>query len=192
MHDFLAIAGQGKEDSREGQRYPGELVDDVPQFCGITFQEVPAGGHVEEKVLHGYAGAAWQCHRFLSDHPAIFDLDTGTGLVFGPACPQLDLCNGGDGGQCFTTEAHGADMEEVVDVSDLGSRMPFKCHSRICLAHPFSVVYHLYQRLAGILDKKADISSSGVNRVLEQLLHCAGWSLDDLSGGYLIGNVVGQ
>ncbi len=60
------------------------------------------------------------------------------------------------------------------------------------IAHALAVVDDLYKGFAGILDNKPDIGGPGVDGVFQQFLDGAGGPLDDLPGGYLVGNIIGQ
>jgi len=129
----------------------------MPHLRRIALQEVPARGDIEEEIFHGDAGAGGCSDRLLPGHAAILDLDTRTRFIFGPPGPQLDLGHSGDRRERFTTKSHRTDMEQVVDIPDLGSGMPFERHAGIRFAHAFPVVDDLDQRLPRVLDEQADI-----------------------------------
>ena len=83
-------------------------------------------------------------------------------------------------------------MKKVVDIPDLGGRVPFEGHPGICFSHAFPVVGDLDQCLAGFLNEEADIGGTGVDGVLQQFFHGAGRSLDHLPCCDLVGDVIGQ
>jgi hypothetical protein len=68
--------------------------------------------------------------------------------------------------------------------------MPLEAHAGIRLTHARSIIDHLYQRFACIIDDQPDLRSSGINGILQQFFYGAGRSLDNFAGGYLVGNIV--
>lgn len=82
-------------------------------------------------------------------------------------------------------------MKKIVDILNLGGSMPLEGHSGVRFGHAFSIIYHLYQRFPGILNKQTDIRSAGIYRILEQLFHGAGRSLNNLTRRDLVGDVIG-
>src|SRR6185437_13575822 len=153
MHQLMSVTGQREKDGWKGQSDTYEFIDDMPHLRRIALEKIPAGRDVEKEILHRNVRTRGHSHRFLAHDTAVLDPDKGAGLVFRSSRFQLDLRDGGDGRQRFPTEPHRFDMEKIVDLPDLGRRMPFECHTGIGLAHPFTVVYHLDQRLPSILDE---------------------------------------
>jgi hypothetical protein len=81
--------------------------------------------------------------------------------------------------------------KQVFYAADLGSGVPSETKFRVCFVHPLAIVHYLHQRLACIIDDKLNGGGRCVDRIFQLLLYCAGRSLNDLSGGDLIGNMVG-
>jgi hypothetical protein len=70
--------------------------------------------------------------------------------------------------------------------------VPLDRQPRIRRFHPFPVVLDPDLLLAAELDVNGQALRTGVDRVLDQLLDDGGRALDDLAGGYLVGEVRGQ
>ena len=70
--------------------------------------------------------------------------------------------------------------------------MTLKCHTSIRIAHPRTIVDHLYERAAGILKYDGNRVGSGINRVLYKLLYYRCRTLYHLSGCYLVSHRVGK
>jgi hypothetical protein len=82
-------------------------------------------------------------------------------------------------------------MEKVIYLSYFRSGMAFKAHPRIGAAHAFSVVNHLYQRLAGIVYYQSYFSGGGIHGVFQQFLNGTCGPLDHFAGSYLVSDIIG-
>mgnify|MGYP000848748062 CR=1 FL=1 len=70
--------------------------------------------------------------------------------------------------------------------------MSLEGHAGVSLGHALAVVNHLNECTAGVFDDDGDVCGAGVNGVFHQLLDNGGGSLDDFTGSYLVGDVVGE
>src|SRR5262245_59782975 len=70
--------------------------------------------------------------------------------------------------------------------------MAVECEHRILPTHAGTVVAHLDQRLAALLEAHPHTPRVGVERVLDQLLDYRRRPLDHFTGGDLIGDGIGQ
>ena len=75
---------------------------------------------------------------------------------------------------------------------DLAGGMPLQAQPRVLRAHADAVVLDPDEPLAAVLDGDGDARRLGVDGVLDQLLDHRGRPLDDLTGGDLVGQIVGQ
>ena len=82
--------------------------------------------------------------------------------------------------------------EEVGSLLDLRGRMPFEGQPCIRLAHTHAIVNHLQQRTTGIAHDNLYVRSTGIQRILDQLLEAGRRTLNNLAGGYLVGYTIGQ
>ena len=91
-----------------------ELINGVPQFHGIALQEIPAGRHIEEQVLHHHARPDFAGHGLRGLKFSPLHGQAHAQLVFLPAGAQFDPGNAGNAGQRLSTEAHGREGEQVI------------------------------------------------------------------------------
>ena len=70
--------------------------------------------------------------------------------------------------------------------------MPAQRQAQLIGPHAVAIVEHLDQPPAAVLDAHGHAGGPGVEAVLDQLLHHRGWAFDDLAGGDLVGDQVGQ
>ena len=82
--------------------------------------------------------------------------------------------------------------DEVVGAGDLAGRVPLEAEPRVVGRHADAVVLDAHEPLAAVLDRDRDARRLGVDGVLDQLLDDRGGALDDLAGGDLVGQIVGQ
>src|SRR5262245_7532366 len=70
--------------------------------------------------------------------------------------------------------------------------MPFQAETRVVGLHPDAVVFDSDELLAAVLDGDDETPGVGVDGVLDQFLDDRGGTLDDLTRGNLVGEVVWQ
>jgi hypothetical protein len=58
--------------------------------------------------------------------------------------------------------------------------------------HAAAIIGNLDELLASGLDLNLDACGTGVEGVLQQLLHYGRWALNDLAGGDLVSDVLGE
>ena len=158
----------------------------------VGLEEVAAGGHIEEEVLDRNGGAVLGGDGLVGAHLTAFDEDERTRLVFGGLGLEFHVGNGGDGGQCLTTEALGGDVEQIVGAPQLGGGVPLEAEPCILERHSLAVVDNLYQSPAGILDDELDVGGTGIDGVFQEFLDDRGRALHHLTGGNLVGHGIGQ
>ena len=169
-----------------------ELLLDVGHLDVVGLEEVAAGGHIEEEVLDRNGGAVLGGDGLVGAHLAAFDKHERAGLALGGLGLEFHVGDGGDGGQCLTTEALGGDVKQVVGTPQLGGGVPLEAEPRILERHSLAVVDNLYQSPAGILDDELDVGGTGIDSVFQEFLDDRGRALHHLTGGYLVGHGIGQ
>jgi hypothetical protein len=70
--------------------------------------------------------------------------------------------------------------------SDFRCAMTNQCECSIVAIHSRSVIADANQLVAALLDRDFDRRRSGIERVLDELLHHRRWTLDHFAGSYLI------
>ena len=70
--------------------------------------------------------------------------------------------------------------------------MAFEAEQRVIAAHAQAVIHHAHQTAPARLDLHHHPRGLRIERVLDQLLHHAGRPLNHLTGGDLIGHLLGQ
>lgn len=70
--------------------------------------------------------------------------------------------------------------------------MPFKRHEGIVAVHPVPIVGDSNQAASARIQFHRDPSGPSIDGIFNQLLDDAGWSFNDLTCRYLIGDVIWQ
>ena len=182
-----------------GEGVVGDEGGDVGQLGGLGLEEFAAGGGVEEEIADGDSGADGEAGGVGAEDGAAGDLDEGAGGVGaggigcgGGAGFEGDAGDGGDGGQGLAAEAEGADGEEVVGGAELGGGVALEAEQRVVADHAVSVIGDAEELAAAGFDVDADAGRAGVDGVFEELFDDGGGALDDLAGGDLVGDLIGE
>jgi hypothetical protein len=70
--------------------------------------------------------------------------------------------------------------------------VPFQAEQRVVAAHAEAVVHHAHEAAPPRLNLHRYARSLGIQRILDQLFHDAGRTLNHFAGGDLIGHLLGQ
>jgi hypothetical protein len=151
-----------------------------------------AGGGVEEEVTNGDGGAGRAGSIFDGENFASGNFEASAGGVVGRAGDEFEAGNGGDGGERLTAEAEGGDGEKIVGGADFGGGVAFEGEEGVIADHAATVVGDADEAAATGFDFDADVGGSGVEGVLEELLNDGGGTVDDLAGGDLVSDLVGE
>jgi hypothetical protein len=108
------------------------------------------------------------------------------------ATGQGKPADAGDGGERFTAKTHGRDGGEILGLPDLRGRMALQAEQGVIAAHAVAIVRHPDERAPAGTDLDRDAMGVGIEGILDEFLHDRGRALDDLAGGDLVGDVVGE
>ena len=174
---------------RERKREPPHQRLDVAELRGRRAQELAASGNAREEVFdphHGAGGSGGGCHG--GDAP-LEVLDTP--CIVTVAQPRRDARarDAADAGEGFTTEPHARDVPQVLDVADLRRGVRQEDRLEVFGRHAVAVVPHLDQVTPAFAHGDVDAGGSGIERVLDELLHDGGRALHDLACGDLVDDV---
>jgi hypothetical protein len=106
--------------------------------------------------------------------------------------PDDHVGHGADRRQRLAPEPERRDLEEVLHVADLARRVRGEREAEVLEVHPLPVVHDPDELATAFLHLDEDALRPRVERVLDQLLHHRGGSLDDLPRGDLVHDVLGQ
>ena len=154
-------------------------------------EELPAGRHPAEQVLHPDLGAR-ACRGRGEPRLSVLEADLGAlgRPVQGGA--QHQPGHRGDGRQRLAPEPEGPDGEEVLRGAELARGVAPDTEHSVVAGHPRAVVRHLDEAGPPALDDHSDGAGAGVERVLAQFLDHRGGALDDLAGGDLVDERVAE
>lgn len=105
---------------------------------------------------------------------------------------ELDPGDRGDRSQGFTSKPEGADPLQLFEAVDLAGRVAIECQQDVVTSHAPAVVDHPHKPLATGFEHDAHFVGTCIERVLDQLLDHRRRPLDDLTGGDLTDQMVGQ
>ena len=189
--DVFAVVGKGEGYVRAGEGHPLKLLHNVAELNVVAFEELAAGGDVVKEIPHRNVGA-----HGAGDLPGALVLGGGHGhfhaqLLAVHAGTEGHLRHGGDGSQGLSAEAEGKDMMQVLGRCQLGSGMPLEAQHGVVRRHAAAVVDDLDEGAAGIGHHHLHIRGAGIHRILHEFLHHGSRSLDHLSRGNHVRNILG-
>lgn len=187
--DELALMPDREADVGPRQRVAAHGLHAMGQFGRIGLQELAAGGRREEQLAHLDAGAARAGGRLQLAAARVQPVGMGVG---GRAAGDGHVRHRRDGGQRLTAKAHGRDRFEVVQVGDLAGRVALEGQRQLGHRDAAAVVLDDDGAHAAGHQLDLDVLRAGVQRVVHQLAHDRGRALDDLAGGDLADQLVGQ
>ena len=164
-----------------GQRVASDQIGDPASLGVLRLEELATGRDVVEQIVHthdGPAGGPDRLHR--SDLPR-FDNDTRPDLFAGGPRYELQPAYSPDRGQGLAAEAEACDRHQVVDGLQLGGRIASNRQRDFLRRDSRTVIGHLDKAATALFDANLDGPSTGVERVLDQLLDDRGRPLDDLT-----------
>ncbi len=99
--------------------------------------------------------------------------------------------DGADRGQRLAAKTERADMQQVIAV-ELRGRVPLDREREVSVGHALAVVADADKPAAAAVGHDLDAGRAGIERVLDQLLHHAGGTLDHLAGGDAVDHGLGE
>ncbi|EHM54527.1 hypothetical protein HMPREF9080_01238 [Cardiobacterium valvarum F0432] len=166
-----------------------ELLD-VGALGALAFEEFFPRRGVVEKVADFDGGAGRVCggadgeSQMWTDAPGLF-------LSFG-AAGQGGFGDGGDTRQGLAAKAEGSDVFEVVDVLDFAGGVGGEGEGEVVGVDAAAVVADADEFAAAVFDVDIDVGRAGVNGVFDDFFDHRGGAFDDLAGGDLVDEAVGQ
>ena len=94
-----------------------------------------------------------------------------------------------DAGERFAAKPERANRSEVVGAGNLAGGVPLDRETRVLGVHPLAVILDAERLLPTELDGHRDPPRTGIECVLDELLHDRRGPLDDLAGGDLVGKM---
>ena len=171
LKDQLAVADQAEAAFRVGQRVAGDDLQNVPGLGGSLFEELEAGRHVGEQVLHGdhRAGRPALGLRGSRSWPSATRNSVPAGSI-GRCGQQRHLGHRADAGQRLTAKTERGEMIQVAGGRDLAGRMALKEQGRLGRRDAAAVVLNADQPATALADLHAIVGRARIQAVLYQLL----------------------
>ena len=189
---LLPVVRQREAHLEARQRQALQHAHDVLKLGRLGAQEFAARRHVEEQVAHLDTGAGgMRGRRGRRDHAIARLHRPGVRRIRG-ARNQRQAGHGRDTGQRFAAKPQGRDVLEVVQRGDLAGGMARESDADLLRRDADAVVAHADQAAAAAFQLDLDAPRARVQGVLDQFLDHRGRPFDDLAGGDLIDECVGQ
>ena len=165
---------------------------DMRQFGRFRSQKFLARRRIEKEIADRDRRPEWQPRFFDADHLAAIDFEHRPGGFFFGAGFQMQSRDRSDRRQRLAAKSQRRNAQQIVGFFDFRGRMALEGQHGIVAHHPTTVVGDLDQFLSARLDLYANARGTGVQRVLQQLLHHRRGTLHHLAGGDLVGNSFGE
>jgi len=161
----------------------------VRELGGLGLQELAPRRSVVIKIGDVDDGAMIERRR---RHDAVVGIDAPG--VRGPGGKAGDrrACDCRDRGERLATKAHRADVLEIVEACDLARRMAVERECEFVARDAAAVVGHPDAPHTPLFELYFDRAGAGIDGVLEQFLEHRGGPFDDLAGGDLVDQEVGE
>ena len=187
LFDQLAVVPDREANMRAGERMATHGVQAMRQLRGVGLEELAAGRRAEKQFLDFDRGAR----------------GAGAGAQFAAACvekvpvggigggrEQGEFGDGSDGGQCFTTEAHGGHGFEIMQAADLAGGVALHGERELLGRDAATVVLDGNQAHATGLQADGDLGRAGIEGIVQQFAHHGSGAFDDFAGGDLADELV--
>ena len=178
---------------RMGKRVVGDQRGHVRQLCGFCAQEFAARGRVEEEIGDGDCGSARQGGVVHVENFAAGNFDAAFRRASSPVeVSRVTRATEAMEGSASPRKPSVAMESNSSAVRSLEVAWRSKASSASSRFMPLAVVGDANQPSSARLDLDANAGGSGIKRVLEQFLHDRGGPVDHLTGGDLVGHLVGK
>ncbi len=161
-------------------------------FGVFALQEFAPGRSVEIQLAHFDAGADGVRGGCGGALRAVcrFDLPRMCGI--GVAAGECDLAYRGHAGQRLTAESHAGDALQIVERGDLAGGMAHQCQRQLLRRDAAAVVAHAQQFHTAAFQLHGDLCRTRIQAVFQQFLQGGSGPFDDLAGGDLVDEQVGE
>ena len=187
-----ARTGQGKAAFRMRQGVLGHHVDDVAQLGAVTPQEFLSSRQVEEQIPHGHRGPDGTGNLSHAHDPGPGDFHRRSDPLTLRLRLHQEPGDPGHTGERLASETKGPDLAEIFGPVDLAGGVPLEGQQGIVGGHALPVIQHPHQTLSACLNGDFQVAGSGIQGVLQQLLHHRGRAFHHLACGNLVGQRLRQ
>ena len=187
--NLLSVPEELERHLRMGQCLHFHSGSDPGALHGVGFHELHPGGGVEEQVPNDDGGAVGAPGLALTENLPGLQVKAGAGERPGGFGQQIDAADGGNGGQSFPPEAHGADGCQVFGGLQLGSGVAAEGNGSVFGSHAAAVVRNPEKGHAAVPDFHGDLGSACIHGVFQELLHHGGRPLHHFACGNEVCNM---
>jgi len=192
VEQLAAVRAQFERHVGMGQRDRLDRLGHARRLGCIALEELAPRGHIAEERAHLDHGAGARGRRARALERAGLDLDLGTRIAPARARDHAKAGYARDRCQRLAAEAEGVDRREILAGGDLARGVRRHRKGKLLGGYARSIVGHAHEVGAAALDLNEDAPRAGVDRILDEFLDHARWSLDDLARGDLVDELGGQ
>ena len=136
---------------------------DMGKLGGLRFEELAAGGGVEEQIFDGQGRANGQARLFDAQDASAGDADAGPGGIAWSPGLEVHAGDRGDGREGFSAEAEGGDGEEIVRAAELRGGVALEGKERVVPPHAMAVIDDADELASAGFHLNADAGGSRVD-----------------------------
>ena len=144
---------------------------DIRQLCLVRLQESASCWYIEKQILYREITPHRAHNRFLFLNLRAREVKHCSQFIFCPPSFQFNLRNSCNTCQCFTTKAHGCQIEQIRCFMNLRCSMPFERQSSIRFRHSFAIIDYLHVCLTSVHHQYFDGFRTCINRIFHHFLH---------------------
>lgn len=174
------------------QQHADDDVEAVTLLRGVLPQKLPAHGKRAEDPAHGDRRALGAADGLVFQNGSVLHDDARALHVVAPPGGHLHAGDRRDARQRLAPEPEGPNAVEIGNGEDLARGVPFEGDGNLLRRDAGAVVGDPDRLLAAAPQIDGDVRGARVDGVLQQLLHDGRGPLDDLAGGDLRGNLMGE
>ncbi len=143
----------------------------VRELGGLRLQKLLASRSIKEEIANRDRSPSRQASFFDPKNLAASYFDNGAGILVRGARLQPQPANRRNRRKCLPAKAQRRNVQQVFRIFNLRSRVALKGQQSIVAHHPITVIGDLDELLAPGLNLNLDSHRTGIQRILEQLLH---------------------
>src|SRR6266700_3289003 len=174
------------------QRIMRDQRSNVRKLGGLCLQKLFARRNIKEEIADGDGRSGGKAGLFDAKNLSACNFDHRTRVLVRGAGLQSQAADRCNRRQSFSAKAESRDVQQVFCILDLRSRMPLEGQQGIIAHHATAIVGDLDEFLAPRFALNCDSHRTGVEGILQQLLHDRCRTLDNFASSNLVGNVLGK